>query len=82
MCSGSRRADAQPLDPRAWRIEPPAAGSRHALVVTFPKPLDHGLLMRALGVARDGESIAGDITVEAPRRDGSSRRATPGEPGR
>jgi hypothetical protein len=55
---------AAPLDPRAWRIETPAAGSRHALVVTFPKPLDHGLLMRALGVTRDGTSIAGDVTVE------------------
>ncbi len=53
-----------PLDPRAWRIEPPAADGRHALVVTFPKPLDHGLLMRALGVVRNGESIAGDITIE------------------
>jgi hypothetical protein len=54
-----------PLDPRAWRIERPAAGSRGALVVTFPKPLDHGLLMRALGVVRNGESIAGDISIEA-----------------
>ena len=54
----------KPLDPRAWRIEPPAAGSRNALVVTFPKPLDHGLLMRALGVTRDAVAIAGDVTVE------------------
>ena len=54
-----------PLDPRAWRIERPAAGSRGALVVTFPKPLDHGLLTRALGVVRNGESIAGDISIEA-----------------
>jgi hypothetical protein len=52
------------LDPRAWRIDPPAAGGRQALVVTFPKPLDHGLLMRALGVTRDGKSIAGDVTIE------------------
>jgi hypothetical protein len=54
-----------PLDPAAWRIEPPAADGRHALVVTFPKPLDHGLLMRALGVVRNGEAIAGDVTLEA-----------------
>ena len=54
----------KPLDPRAWRIEPPAAGSRNALVVTFPKALDHGLLMRALGVTRDAVAIAGDVTVE------------------
>ena len=55
----------KPLDPRSWRIEPPpAAGSRQALAVTFPRPLDHGLLMRALGVTRTGASVAGDVTVE------------------
>ena len=54
---------AKPLDPRSWRIEPPSAGSRDALVVTFQKPLDHGLLMRALGVLRNGESFAGDVTI-------------------
>jgi hypothetical protein len=53
-----------PLDPRAWRIESPGVGSRNPLVVTFPKPLDHGLLMRALGVMRSGESVAGDVTIE------------------
>jgi hypothetical protein len=53
-----------PLDPRAWRIEPATAGSRNALIVTFPKPLDHGLLMRALGVTRNGEPVAGDVTIE------------------
>jgi hypothetical protein len=53
-----------PLDPRAWRIEPATAGSRKALVVTFPKPLDHGLLMRALGVTQNGEPVAGDVIIE------------------
>lgn len=52
------------LDPRAWTIEAPAAGTRSPLVVTFPLPLDHGLLMRALGVTRGGVSIAGDIAVD------------------
>jgi hypothetical protein len=56
---------AKPLDPRSWRIEPPpAAGNRNALAVTFPRPLDHGLLMRALGVVRGDVAIAGDVTVE------------------
>jgi hypothetical protein len=54
-----------PLDPRVWRLAPPAADSRHALVVTFPKPLDHGLLMRTLGVMRNGESVTGDVAIEA-----------------
>ena len=52
-----------PLDPRSWRIQPPSAGSRSALVVTFQQPLDHGLLMRALGVTRNGEPFAGDVTI-------------------
>ena len=55
----------EPLDPRSWRIEPPsAAGNRTPLTVTFPRPVDHGLLMRALGVTRGGVPIAGDVTVE------------------
>ena len=41
--------------PPSWRIQAPAAGGRDAVVVTFPEPLDHGLLMRALGVTRDGQ---------------------------
>lgn len=51
------------LNPSAWVIEPPASGSRNALVVTFPSALDHGLLMRALGVTRGGVSLAGDVTI-------------------
>ena len=35
-------AEDQPLDTATWRIQPPAAGGRDGLVVTFPKPLDHG----------------------------------------
>ena len=49
-----------PLDTAAWRIQSPAAGSRDGVVVTFPEPLDHGLLMRALGVTRDGKEVEGD----------------------
>ena len=65
------------LDPRAWLVEPPAAGSRSPLVVNFPAPLDHGLLMRALGVTRGGISLAGDATVA----DGETKwMFTPREP--
>jgi hypothetical protein len=55
----------KPLDTASWRIQPPpAAGRREGLVVTFPAPLDHGLLMRALGVTRNGVSVEGDIVVD------------------
>ena len=57
--------DEQPLDTASWRIEAPAAARRDPLVVAFPEPLDHALLMRALGVTRDGASVEGDASVEA-----------------
>jgi hypothetical protein len=57
--------DERPLDPASWRIQAPPAGGRDAFVVTFPEPLDHGLLMRALAVRRHGEALEGDIAVPA-----------------
>jgi hypothetical protein len=56
--------DTQPLDPASWRIAPPPAGSRDGVVVTFPEPLDHGLLMRALGIRRGGDPVDGEIVVD------------------
>ena len=56
--------DLEPLDTSSWRIQSPAAGSRDGMVVTFPEPLDHGLLMRALGVTRDGKEVDGAIDVD------------------
>lgn len=56
--------DLEPLDTTHWRIQPPPAGGRNGLVVTFPEPLDHGLLMRALGVTRDGKEVDGEIAVD------------------
>ena len=56
--------DLEPLDTSTWRIHSPAAGSRDGMVVTFPEPLDHGLLMRALGVTRDGKEVDGAIGVD------------------
>jgi len=64
-------ADMQPLDTAGWRITPPhravetAPAGQAPLVVSFPKPLDHGLLMRALGVRRDGTPIEGEARLEA-----------------
>ena len=52
------------LDPSAWRLEPASAGSTEPLIVTFPWPLDVGLLNRALGVRRGGDEVAGEFTVE------------------
>ncbi len=43
-------ADRTPPDPAQWRVTAPRAGTREALVVDFPKPLDYALLMRMLQV--------------------------------
>jgi hypothetical protein len=56
--------DEKPLDPKTWKIAPPASGTRAALTVAFPEPLDHGLLLRALGVlSPDGKPMPGTVTV-------------------
>ena len=58
----------------AWRIEPPAARHARAAGVTFPEPLDHGLL-RALGVADvPGGRNRGESPSTRTRRVASSRR--------
>jgi len=59
-------AAARALTMADWRIAPPAARTRDPLVVTFPTPLDHGLLARAVGVEDDGgRTIEGDVSLEA-----------------
>jgi hypothetical protein len=72
-------ADTKPLDPSAWTIQPPSARGRDALMVVFPEPLDHGLLMRALGVTRDGAAMEGRIVVD---RNETRWMFTPDEPWR
>ncbi len=56
--------DDTPIDTAAWRLRVPPAGSTSRLVVSFPEPLDHGLLRRGLAVENsDGERVAGAIEV-------------------
>ena len=57
-------ADEKPLDPKAWQVQAPAAGTSAPLTITFPESLDHGLLLRALGVlAPNGKPLGGQIAV-------------------
>jgi hypothetical protein len=60
-----READEAPLDPARWTVAAPPRAGRAPLTVTFPEPLDHGLLMRALGVRRNGEPVEGNAEVDA-----------------
>ena len=39
--------DEIPIDPEAWTVHPPAAGTREPLVVDFTEPLDRAVLIRA-----------------------------------
>ena len=70
-------ADERPLDQKSWRVTPPASGTRDPLVVTFPEALDHGLLLRALGVAKDGRALPGEIAIEEHE---TRWRFTPSDP--
>ena len=67
-----------PIVPARWRVTPPAARTRDPLVVTFPEPLDHGLLARALGVEDgSGRPVDGDIAPDADDTRWTFRPAAP-----
>ncbi len=71
-------ADETPPDPKTWRLAAPAAGGAAPLVVTFPKPMDHALLLDMLWVVdAAGRKIVGEFAVT----DGETRwRFTPKQP--
>jgi hypothetical protein len=51
-------------DPKTWKVQAPDAGKTEALVVTFPKPLDHAMLGRVLSVTDDrGREVEGSVAV-------------------
>lgn len=55
------------LEPAEWRIAAPRAGTREAVRVAFPAPLDRALVERVLSVAAKGTEtpIAGRVRVDA-----------------
>ena len=70
--------DEKALDTADWKIAPPAAESRDALVIRFPSPLDHALLERTIDVvAADGNPLAGDVAIADEEK---SWRFTPDKP--
>jgi len=74
--------DDNPIDPKTWKLETPAAGSRTSLNVIFPKPLDHALLERVLGVTYStGREIEGTITVTEKETHWSFTPKNPWQPG-
>ena len=57
-------ADMAPVDPMAWTVTVPPAGTREPVVADFGEPLDYGLLGRVLAIedATDA-TIAGEIAI-------------------
>jgi hypothetical protein len=79
--------DERPLDEATWRIAAPAGGTRDPLTVSFPEPLDHGLLLRAIGVERGAgdrgwTAVRGEDRVDANETRWSFVPAEPWAPGR
>jgi predicted small secreted protein len=70
--------DTEPIDPLRWILQEPQASTREPLVVSFPEPLDHGLLERVLSVT----TMAGDrVAGESKSSNGEMRWAfVPSEP--
>jgi hypothetical protein len=52
-----------------WKLLPPVTGSRQALVLTFPSPLDWALLMQSITIlSADGALIGGQVAVDQCER--------------
>lgn len=71
----------EPLTTRSWQIHPPTAGSRDALRVTFPQPLDWATLHRLLRVTGAGGEVSGGVTVERGEQEWRFVPAQPWVPG-
>ena len=74
--------DRSPLDVASWTISPPHEGTREPLTVGFSEPLDHGLLLRAIGVRRDGAVLTGQVQVDAHETRWTMTPDAPWQPGR
>jgi hypothetical protein len=68
------------VDPRAWAVPPPRAGSREPLEVVFDRPLDHGLLLRCVRVCRPAGQVVDGIPEPGPQE--RSWRFRPARPWR
>jgi hypothetical protein len=68
------------VDPKTWNVEAPGAKTKNALVVKFPRPLDHALLQRALWVTdAGGGMVEGRLAVSEAE---TCWRFTPAQPWR
>ncbi len=64
-----RAPDERVIDLAAWNVRPPRAQTYDTLVVTFPKALDRGLLLRAVGVVdTDSTTVDGVVSIAPGER--------------
>ncbi len=57
-------ADMTPLDLATWRLRVPARDSMQRLVISFPEPLDHALMRRAVGIEDEvGRLVEGEVEI-------------------
>jgi hypothetical protein len=64
--------DRTPPDPTRWKVAAPHAGTREALRVNFPDPMDHALALRMLRVVQLGKKpeqpIEGEVVLSEQER--------------
>jgi hypothetical protein len=57
------------IEPKEWKVLPPAAGTREPLAIEFPRPLDNALLERTIAVSDStGKRLAGEVTIAKQER--------------
>lgn len=65
-----------------WKFTSPPAGTRDAVVIAFPKIMDHSSLNRFLSIRNDkGETVAGKIDIGRDERSWSFRPTQPWQAG-
>jgi hypothetical protein len=75
-------ADRKPLDVQSWKVTGPAAGSTNPLVVDFPEPLDHALMLRQLEVIDGaGNAVEGGMQTDRDEQRWVFTPATPWKAG-
>ena len=57
-------ADRKVIDLKAWSVRKSSSGTRNAVTVVFPEPLDHAILQRELEVVDSaGKAIPGSVSI-------------------
>lgn len=58
--------DTTPLNVSSWRLRIPSAHTIQRFVVSFPEPIDYGLVLRSVGVEDSrGNAVAGTVEIES-----------------